>query len=159
MVRSIHLGKHTEVQKCIDMICLTVLGVQVLVIVAASHLDAVTFQICSQAFKILPTAVFAALLLGQRLTGLQWASLPVLAAGITFTTFTGGGGSGSPGAAACIPPTLPCPIHNSKRKRCVGKHSFSIQLRFFLHVLVLSMKTNEQFEAASPAGRARVTLT
>lgn len=44
---------------------------------AASHLDAVTFQICSQSFKIMPTALFAAWLLGQRLSGLQWASLPV----------------------------------------------------------------------------------
>eukprot|EP00208_Stichococcus_sp_RCC1054_P005670 CAMPEP_0206138246 /NCGR_PEP_ID=MMETSP1473-20131121/3177_1 /ASSEMBLY_ACC=CAM_ASM_001109 /TAXON_ID=1461547 /ORGANISM="Stichococcus sp, Strain RCC1054" /LENGTH=460 /DNA_ID=CAMNT_0053531613 /DNA_START=554 /DNA_END=1936 /DNA_ORIENTATION=- len=73
---------------------------QVLVIVAASHLDAVTFQICSQAFKILPTAVFAALLLGQKLTGLQWASLPVLAAGIVFITLTGGGNS--PGSATAL---------------------------------------------------------
>jgi solute carrier family 35 (UDP-sugar transporter), member A1/2/3 len=50
---------------------------QVLVIIAASHLDAVTFQIGSQSFKILPTALFAAWLLGQRLSGMQWASLPV----------------------------------------------------------------------------------
>ncbi len=81
---------------------------QVLVIVAASHLDAVTFQICSQAFKILPTAVFAALLLGQKLTGLQWASLPVLAAGIAFTTLTSG--SSSP-HGACPPLSVhPRPI-------------------------------------------------
>ena len=52
---------------------------QVLVIVAASHLDAVTFQICSQSFKIMPTAVFAAWLLGQHLTVMQWSSLPVSA--------------------------------------------------------------------------------
>ena len=76
---------------------------QVLVIVAASHLDAVTFQICSQAFKILPTAVFAALLLGQKLTGLQWASLPVLAAGITFITLTGGSPPGARPAPALGP--------------------------------------------------------
>lgn len=50
---------------------------QVLVIIAASHLDAVTFQIGSQSFKILPTALFAAWLLGQRLSGMQWGSLPV----------------------------------------------------------------------------------
>lgn len=62
---------------------------QVLVIIAASHLDAVTFQICAQAFKILPTAVFAAVLLGTRFSPLQWASLPVLAAGITLITATG----------------------------------------------------------------------
>ncbi len=52
---------------------------QVLVIIAASHLDAVTFQICSQSFKIMPTAVFAAWLLGQHLTAMQWSSLPVRA--------------------------------------------------------------------------------
>ena len=51
-------------------------------IVAASYLDAVTFQICSQSFKIMPTALFAVWLLGQRLAPLQWASLPVLAVGV-----------------------------------------------------------------------------
>ena len=59
---------------------------QVLVIVAASHLDAVTFQICSQSFKIMPTAVFAVWLLGQYLTPMQWGSLPVLAMGVVFVT-------------------------------------------------------------------------
>lgn len=68
---------------------------QILVIIAASHLDAVTFQICSQAFKILPTAVFAAVLLGTRFSPLQWASLPVLAAGITLITATGNTPSGA----------------------------------------------------------------
>ncbi|CAK0773250.1 hypothetical protein CVIRNUC_004045 [Coccomyxa viridis] len=70
---------------------------QVLVIVAASHLDAVTFQICSQSFKIMPTAFFAVWLLGQYLTPLQWGSLPVLAVGVVFVTMNGstpaGGGS------------------------------------------------------------------
>ncbi|EIE25933.1 hypothetical protein COCSUDRAFT_60937 [Coccomyxa subellipsoidea C-169] len=69
----------------------------VLVIVAASHLDAVTFQICSQSFKIMPTALFAVWLLGQYLAPLQWASLPVLAVGVVFVTMNGstpaGGGS------------------------------------------------------------------
>lgn len=62
---------------------------QVLVIVAASHLDAVTFQICSQSFKILPTAFFAVWLLGQFLTPMQWASLPVLVIGVVFVTLNG----------------------------------------------------------------------
>ena len=73
------------------------LAAQVLVIVAASHLDAVTFQICSQSFKIMPTALFAVWLLGQYLAPLQWASLPVLAVGVVFVTMNGstpaGGGS------------------------------------------------------------------
>eukprot|EP00884_Botryococcus_braunii_P008887 jgi/Botrbrau1/179/Bobra.0022s0159.2 len=62
---------------------------QVLVIVAASHLDAVTFQICSQSFKILPTAFFAVWLLGQFLNPMQWASLPVLVIGVVFVTLNG----------------------------------------------------------------------
>ena len=62
---------------------------QILVIVAASYLDAVTFQICSQSFKIMPTAVFAVWLLGQYLTPMQWASLPVLAMGVVFVTLNG----------------------------------------------------------------------
>ena len=65
---------------------------QVLVIVAASHLDAVTFQICSQSFKIMPTALFAVWLLGQYLTPMQWASLPVLAVGVVLVTMNGSAG-------------------------------------------------------------------
>lgn len=60
--------------------------VQVLVIIAATHLDAVTFQICSQSFKIMPTALFAVWLLDQYLSPWQWASLPVLAIGVVFVT-------------------------------------------------------------------------
>lgn len=70
--------------------------VQVLVIVAASHLDAVTFQICSQSFKIMPTAFFAVWLLGQYLTPLQWGSLPVLAVGVVFVTMNGSTPAGLP---------------------------------------------------------------
>ena len=72
------------------------LHVQVLVIVAASHLDAVTFQICSQSFKIMPTALFAVWLLGQYLAPLQWASLPVLAVGVVFVTMNGSTPAGAP---------------------------------------------------------------
>ena len=68
-------------------------NLQVLVIVAASHLDAVTFQICSQSFKIMPTAVFAVWLLGQYLTPMQWSSLPVLAFGVVFVTMNGSSAS------------------------------------------------------------------
>lgn len=73
---------------------------QVLVIVAASYLDAVTFQICSQSFKIMPTALFAVWLLGQRLAPLQWASLPVLAVGVVFVTLNGSAPPGAGGGAA-----------------------------------------------------------
>ena len=55
-------------------------------IIAATHLDAVTFQICSQSFKIMPTALFAVWLLDQYLSPMQWASLPVLAIGVVFVT-------------------------------------------------------------------------
>lgn len=72
-------------------------ALQVLVIVAASHLDAVTFQICSQSFKIMPTALFAVWLLGQYLTPMQWASLPVLAVGVVLVTM-----NGSAGKTQCI---------------------------------------------------------
>ena len=65
-------------------------------IVAASHLDAVTFQICSQSFKIMPTAFFAVWLLGQYLTPLQWGSLPVLAVGVVFVTMNGSTPAGAP---------------------------------------------------------------
>ena len=68
---------------------------QILVIVAASHLDAVTFQICAQSFKIVPTALFAVWLLGQALTPSQWASLPVLALGTVFVTLNGSNTSSS----------------------------------------------------------------
>ena len=82
----LHLG-------CLRL-CLSKLTMaQVLVIVAASHLDAVTFQICSQSFKIMPTAVFAVWLLGQYLTPMQWSSLPVLAFGVVFVTMNGSSAS------------------------------------------------------------------
>lgn len=44
---------------------------QVLLIVAATHLDAVAFQIFSQSFKLVPTALFAYWLLGQMLEPMQ----------------------------------------------------------------------------------------
>ncbi|KAK9809147.1 hypothetical protein WJX72_010196 [[Myrmecia] bisecta] len=79
---------------------------QVLVIVAASHLDAVTFQICSQSFKIMPTALLAVWLLGQYLTPMQWASLPVLAVGVVFVTLNGSTPAGQPAAASDQPSEL-----------------------------------------------------
>lgn len=59
---------------------------QVLLIWSATYLDAVTYQIFTQAFKLIPTAVFARLLLGQKLTPMQWASMPVLAFGVVLIT-------------------------------------------------------------------------
>lgn len=63
---------------------------QVLLIAAATYLDAVTYQIFNQAFKLIPTAIFAQWLLGQRLTPMQWASIPVLAAGVILVTVNNG---------------------------------------------------------------------
>ena len=80
------------------------LASQVLVIVAASHLDAVTFQICSQSFKIMPTALFAVWLLGQYLTPMQWASLPVLAVGVVLVTMNGS--AGKPASHSVPDPSL-----------------------------------------------------
>jgi len=59
---------------------------QVLLIWSATYLDAVTYQIFTQAFKLIPTAIFARVLLGQRLRPMQWASIPVLALGVIFIT-------------------------------------------------------------------------
>jgi UDP-sugar transporter A1/2/3 len=63
---------------------------QVLLIAAASYLDAVSYQVFNQAFKILPTAIFAHLILGQKLEVVQWASIPVLAAGVMVVTLNNG---------------------------------------------------------------------
>lgn len=61
-------------------------GQQVLLIIAATHLDAVAFQIFSQSFKLVPTALFAYWLLGQHLEAVQWCSIPVLAFGVVLVT-------------------------------------------------------------------------
>ena len=86
---------------------------QVLVFVAAAHLDAVTFQICAQSFKIVPTALFAVWLLGQALTPAQWASLPVLAVGTIFVTLNGGrpGAANAAAAAAATAAAATRPAH------------------------------------------------
>lgn len=79
-ISMLHMTLMCHQLACLGLLCKWTaadLALQVLVIIAASHLDAVTFQIGSQSFKILPTALFAAWLLGQRLSGMQWASLPV----------------------------------------------------------------------------------
>ena len=59
---------------------------QVLLIWSATYLDAVTYQIFTQAFKLVPTAVFSRLLLGQRLRPAQWLSIPTLALGVVCIT-------------------------------------------------------------------------
>lgn len=83
---------------------------QVLVFIAASHLDAVTFQICAQSFKIVPTALFAVWLLRQSLTPAQWGSLPVLAVGTIFVTLNGGRPTAAAAAAAAAA-VAPAPAH------------------------------------------------
>lgn len=64
---------------------------QVLLIAAASYLDAVSYQVFNQAFKIIPTAMFARMILGQKLEAIQWSSIPVLAAGVMVVTLNNGG--------------------------------------------------------------------
>lgn len=49
--------------------------------VAASNLDAATFQVTYQC-KILTTALFAVIMLGQRLSALKWLALFILTAGV-----------------------------------------------------------------------------
>lgn len=73
---------------------------QVLLVVAATHLDAVAFQIFSQSFKLVPTALFARWLLGQRLDPIQWASIPVLAAGVILVTLNNSASAPKLAAAA-----------------------------------------------------------
>lgn len=51
--------------------------------VAATNLDAATFQVTYQC-KILTTALFAVLLLRQSLSGLKWLSLLILTVGVAF---------------------------------------------------------------------------
>ena len=68
---------------------------QVLLIWSATYLDAVTYQIFTQAFKLIPTAIFARVLLGQRLRPMQWASIPVLALGVIFITSNSSSGTNS----------------------------------------------------------------
>ncbi|EFN52865.1 hypothetical protein CHLNCDRAFT_12764, partial [Chlorella variabilis] len=51
-----------------------------LLIVAATHLDAVAFQIFSQSFKLVPTALFAYWLLGQMLEPMQASAAAAAAA-------------------------------------------------------------------------------
>lgn len=60
---------------------------------AATHLDAVAFQVTNQ-LKLLPTAFFSALYLGRRLSGPQWAALPALALGVGVVN-SGAGAAGS----------------------------------------------------------------
>lgn len=68
---------------------------QVLLIWSATYLDAVTYQIFNQAFKLVPTAVFARVLLGQKLKPMQWMSLPVLAFGVILITTNNNSSSSS----------------------------------------------------------------
>ena len=66
---------------------------QILLIWSATYLDAVTYQIFNQAFKLVPTAVFARVLLGQKLRPMQWLSVPVLAFGVIMITINTNGSS------------------------------------------------------------------
>lgn len=68
---------------------------QVLLIAAATYLDAVTYQILNQASKLVPTAIFARVLLGQKLSPMQWTSIPVLAGGVILVTLNNGSSNSS----------------------------------------------------------------
>jgi UDP-sugar transporter A1/2/3 len=73
---------------------------QILLIWSATYLDAVTYQIFTQAFKLVPTAVFSRLLLGQKLRPMQWLSIPTLAMGVMC--ITANTNTSSPGANAAV---------------------------------------------------------
>lgn len=92
---------------------------QVLLIVAATHLDAVAFQIFSQSFKLVPTALFAYWLLGQMLEPMQ-ASAAAAAAAPDWP-------------AACAPPCCRhsaaaswpvAPMMRPRRAPCIPPRSF-----------------------------------
>lgn len=57
--------------------------------VAASNLDAATFQVTYQC-KILTTALFAVLMLGQTLSGKKWLALVILTAGVACVQIPSG---------------------------------------------------------------------
>ncbi|OCT48686.1 UDP-N-acetylglucosamine transporter [Cladophialophora carrionii] len=57
--------------------------------VAATNLDAATFQVTYQC-KILTTALFAVLMLGQTLSAKKWLSLVILTAGVSCVQIPGG---------------------------------------------------------------------
>ncbi|KAJ9637632.1 uncharacterized protein PV06_09414 [Exophiala oligosperma] len=60
--------------------------------VAASNLDAATFQVTYQC-KILTTALFAVLMLGQTLSGKKWLALVILTAGVACVQIPSGSSS------------------------------------------------------------------
>ena len=70
---------------------------QQLNLIAATGLDAVTFQVTNQ-FKVLPTAVFSVLMLDKKLSLQQWLSLPLLSVGVAIVnnSTTGDQGSSDP---------------------------------------------------------------
>lgn len=121
--------QHAEIPPHDSVTLTCCVSAQVLVIVAASHLDAVTFQICSQSFKIMPTALFAVWLLGQYLTPMQWASLPVLAVGVVLVTMNGS--SGKLHATCGLTSFMLCYsvcLHETKSDACSILHTPSLQL-------------------------------
>ena len=64
-----------------------------LVYFALQDLDPPTFQLWA-CFKLIPVGVFSRILLGRRLTPVQWCALMLLALGMANTTQGGGGGGG-----------------------------------------------------------------
>ena len=54
----------------------------------------------------MPTALFAVWLLGQYLTPMQWASLPVLAVGVVLVTMNGSAGKARPSLHQAQPDAL-----------------------------------------------------
>lgn len=147
---------------------------QLLLVLAATALDAVSFQVFQQSFKLVPTAVFAHLLLHQRLRPAQWASIPILAVGVVLVTT---GGSAAPkastasnatpyalGALACALSGLSSAyagVHFEKYIKGVHRESLvvrNVQLGAFgvpLSLLVCALRDGRSLFAPSNGGPLR----
>ncbi len=73
-----------------------------LLYLAIANLDAPTYQVTYNA-KILTTGLFAVLLLGRRLSVIQWASLVLLVVGVSFAQYVPGAAAAVSAASAALP--------------------------------------------------------
>ena len=86
---------------------------------AVTYLDAATFQVTYQ-LKILTTALFAVILLGKRLTCMQWMSLVTLMLGVAFIQMPEKvADEGAVEQAPSKTPQTRRPIHHAPCRPCI----------------------------------------